>query len=54
MYDMDSRDVLDVSSFCRNLGYRSMNRMIVESAKEFLKLLFELSLLLAMENFVDG
>jgi hypothetical protein len=31
-----------------------MNRTTVESAKEFLELLFELSISLAMENFVDG
>jgi hypothetical protein len=51
---MDGRDAPDISSFCRELGYRPINRMIVESAKEFLKLLFEFSISLAMENFIDG
>uniref|UniRef100_A0A4E9EH69 Uncharacterized protein n=1 Tax=Gibberella zeae TaxID=5518 RepID=A0A4E9EH69_GIBZA len=53
-YDMDSRNVPDVSSFCRDSGHRSMDRMTVESAKEFLELLFELSLSITMESFVDG
>ncbi|KAJ0143399.1 Linoleate 10R-lipoxygenase [Fusarium oxysporum f. sp. albedinis] len=53
-YDMDNRNVPDVSSFCRDSGHRSMDRMTVNSAKEFLELLFELSLSITMENFVDG
>jgi hypothetical protein len=53
-YDMDGRDAPGVSSFCRESGHRPMNRTTVESAKEFLELLFELSISLAMENFVDG
>ncbi|KAF5975168.1 hypothetical protein FBULB1_7524 [Fusarium bulbicola] len=53
-YDMDSRNVPDVSSFCRDAGHRFMDRMAVENAKEFLELLFELSLSITMESFADG
>ncbi|PNP59955.1 hypothetical protein FNYG_14717 [Fusarium nygamai] len=53
-YDMDSRNVRGVSPFCRDSSPISMNRTTVESVKEFLELLFELSLSLTMESFVDG
>jgi hypothetical protein len=54
MSDMDSRDAPDVSLFCRDSGHRSINRMTIESSEEFLELLFELSLSLTTESFVDG
>ncbi|KNB16797.1 hypothetical protein FOXG_21796 [Fusarium oxysporum f. sp. lycopersici 4287] len=49
MSDTDSRDAPDVSPFRRDLGHESTNRIAVESAEEFLELLFELSLSLTME-----
>ncbi|KAF4442004.1 hypothetical protein F53441_11849 [Fusarium austroafricanum] len=42
MYDMDNRHVPGESSFCRDSGHRSIDSIAIESAKEFLKLLFEL------------
>ncbi|RYC80046.1 hypothetical protein BFJ63_vAg17066 [Fusarium oxysporum f. sp. narcissi] len=54
MSDTDSRDAPDLSPFHRDSGHESINRMAVESAEELLELLFELSLSLIMENFVDG
>lgn len=53
MYNMDNQHVLSELLFCRNLGYSFMDIMAVESAKEFLELLFELSISLAIESFID-
>jgi hypothetical protein len=54
MSDMDSRDAPDASSSCRDSGHGSVNGITVESTEEFLKLLFDVSLSLTMESFVDG
>ncbi|KAI8397136.1 hypothetical protein FOFC_20408 [Fusarium oxysporum] len=53
MSNMDSRDAPDVSLFYRDSGHRSINRIIIKSSEEFLKLLFELSLSLTIESFID-
>ncbi|KAJ0129188.1 Uncharacterized protein HZ326_27713 [Fusarium oxysporum f. sp. albedinis] len=50
----DNRDAPDVSPFRQDSGHEPINRMAVESAEEFLEILFELSLPLTMENLVDS
>ncbi|EXL40817.1 hypothetical protein FOCG_16761 [Fusarium oxysporum f. sp. radicis-lycopersici 26381] len=52
--DADSRDAPAASFFRRDLGHESIDRMAIKHAGIFIELLFELSLSLIMENFVDG
>lgn len=52
--NVDSRDAPTAPLFRRDLGHKSIDRIAVKHAGEFLELLFELSLSLVTENFMDG
>ena len=54
MSDIGNRDTPDVSLSYRDLGDEFSCEAAVESAEEFLELLFKLSLSLSMEDFKDG
>ena len=54
MFNTDSQDMPTVSLFHRDSCHEAINRMAVKHAEVFLELLFELSLSLSMENFMDG